>query len=118
MDALSQALSVVEPRVLKDQLTRYVPADAQRILAAAGIRDEHVFPTPILLEAKPTLIGYYRLLLGVPQKGFYNSSDGLSSQRHERILKLVNASGRNVVLALASDPDVRIQEEFSGALRN
>jgi hypothetical protein len=204
MDALSQALSVVEPRVLKDQLTRYVPADAQRILAAAGIRDEHVFPTPILLEAKPTLIGYYRLLLGVPQKGFYNSSDGLSqfksmeargvmnarqkaalpafckamghgladlirqmsptvtprdvaelplltigaqfqgsnnnaigkqatinvflaigeivkdyvSQRHERILKLVNASGRNVVLALASDPDVRIQEESSGALRN
>ena len=81
MDALSQALRLVEPRVLKDQLTKYVPADAQRILAAAGIRDEHVFPTPIVLETKPTLVGYYRLLLGLPQKGFYTSSSGMSHSR-------------------------------------
>ena len=55
----------------------YVPADAQRILAAGGIRDEHVFPTPALLEAEPTLIGYYRLLLGVPRKGFYRTDTGM-----------------------------------------
>lgn len=58
MDALSQALGIVEPQTLKDQLSTYVPADAQRTLAAAGIRDEHVFPTPVVLEAKPTLVGY------------------------------------------------------------
>lgn len=204
MDALSQALSVIDPRVLKNQLSTYVPADAQRILAAAGVRDEHVFPTPVVLEAKPTLVGYYRLLLGVPQKGFYTSSSGMSqfksmesrgmlsarqraalpafcqamgegltdlirqmsptvtardvtelplltigaqfqgsnnnaigkqatidvflavgeivkeyvTERQERTLRLVNASRRRVLIALASDPDVRIQEEFSGTLRN
>jgi hypothetical protein len=30
-----------------------------------------VFPTPIVLETKPSLVGYYRLLLGISQKAFY-----------------------------------------------
>jgi hypothetical protein len=33
-------------------------------------------------------------------------------------ITLVNASKRKVVIALASDPDIRVQEEFDGALRN
>lgn len=70
MDALGEALAVIDPAKVKGELTAYVPEDAQRILAAAGIRDEHVFPIPIILEAKPTLLGYYRLLLGAPQKSF------------------------------------------------
>jgi hypothetical protein len=74
MDALSDVLGRIDPNTLKMQLTTYVPADAQQILAAAGVRDEHVFPTPIVLEAKPTLVGYYRLLLGVSQKGWGNSA--------------------------------------------
>jgi hypothetical protein len=36
-----------------------------------------VFPTPAVLEAKPTLIGYYRLLLGTSQKAFYRSGTGM-----------------------------------------
>lgn len=81
MDALSEALRRVDHNVLKGQLTTYVPADVQGILAAAGIRDEHVFPTPLLLEEQPTLIGYYRLLLGVPQKTFYGTGTGMSRFR-------------------------------------
>src|SRR5436190_2369492 len=77
MDALAEALGRIDPRQLKEQLLAYVPTDAQQILASAGIRDEHVFPTPLVLEASPTLVGYYRLLLGVPQKGFYGGSSGL-----------------------------------------
>src|SRR5713101_4975252 len=73
VDALSEALSRIDPRQLKTQLLELVPADAQKILAKAGIRDEHIFATPILLEAAPTLVGYYRLLLGLPQKTFYGS---------------------------------------------
>jgi hypothetical protein len=76
-DALSEALARVDPAVLKSQITTIVPAHAQQILAAAGVRDEHVFPTPIVLETKPTLIGYYRLLLGAPQKSFYHGRTGL-----------------------------------------
>jgi hypothetical protein len=39
-------------------------------------------------------------------------------KREERKLILHNAAGRTVIIALSSDPDVRIQEEFSGDLRN
>src|SRR5437879_5941634 len=77
MDALADALSRIDPVALKQQLVEHVPADAQRMLAAAGIRDEHVFPVPLILETAPTLVGYYRLLLGVPQKSFYASGTGL-----------------------------------------
>ncbi|HLN26117.1 MAG TPA: XcyI family restriction endonuclease [Gemmataceae bacterium] len=77
IDALSKALTRVDQRQLKSQLLKFVPADAQKILAAAGIRDEHVFPTPVLLEAAPALVGYYRLLLGLPQKIFYGGGTGM-----------------------------------------
>src|SRR2546425_3431730 len=66
IDALTDALRRVDPVELKKQLAEYVPVDAQSILAEAGIRDEQVFPTPVLLEAAPTLVGYYRLLVGLP----------------------------------------------------
>lgn len=77
MDALSDALRRVDPNALKAELTKYVPADVQQILAASGIRDEHVFPTPLILEAQPTLVGYYRLLLGEPKKPFYETGTGM-----------------------------------------
>lgn len=78
MDALSDALGSIDPNEIKKQLSKYVPPDVQKALAAAGIRDEHVFPTPTILEMKPTLVGYYRLLLGTPQKTFYAGDTGMS----------------------------------------
>src|SRR5207253_3205214 len=77
IDALGEALERINPKQLKEELTGFVPKDAQRILAKAGIRDEHVFPTPVILETAPTLVGYYRLLLGVPQKSFYGGGTGM-----------------------------------------
>lgn len=203
-DALSAALKTIDPNELKTQLSVYAPSPAQRVLAAAGIRDEYVFPTPILLETMPTLIGYYRLLLGVPQKTFYAGDTGMGLFRSmevkgkindrqksalpalcmamstgladlvsqmspamtprdvdelplltlgaqfqggnnnsigkqailnifrsireivkhhiveetDRLLVLKNAAGRKVRIALASDPDVCIQEEIGGRLQN
>jgi len=69
MDALSEALGQVDPNITKKQILTYVPASAQKILATAGIRDEHVFPVPAVLEQKPTLVGYYRLLSGYCKSG-------------------------------------------------
>jgi hypothetical protein len=202
-DALSDALTRVDPVVLKKQLAAHVPPDAQQLLAGAGIRDEHVFPAPAVLEAAPSLVGYYRLLLGVPQKSFYQGATGFGPfkmmerygtlsarqrvllpqfctamgealadlvrqvsptitprdiselplltlgqqfqgannvligqqaiadvfhaiaeivkpyilERDERQIVVANASNRRVVITLSSDPDVRIEEEFSGTLR-
>lgn len=204
-DALSDALNAAPPKLVKEQLSTYVPEDVQKILAASGIRDEHVFPVPAVLEVKPTLIGYYRLLLGVPQKTFYGSGSGMGPYKametrgtlaekrrpdldafclamaqsladlirqvsptitardiaelplltlgsqfqggnnnligqqatldvfvavSERVkpfifaedgkrITLVNAAKRKLLLSLASDPDISIQEEFiAGQLRN
>lgn len=86
MDALSEALSRLSQNTVKQQIREYVPDDVQKILACAGLRDEHVFPVPALLEAKPSLVGYYRLLLGAPQKTFYKGSTGMG-----RFKKMENA---------------------------
>ena len=77
LDALGQALKRTDPRQTKAQASSFIPPDAQKILAAAGIRDEYVFPLPIVLEEKPSLVGYYRLLLGSPQKTFYGGGTGM-----------------------------------------
>lgn len=77
MDALSDTLSSLSQDIVKEQIREYVPEDVQKILASAGLRDEHVFPVPAVLEAKPSLLGYYRLLLGAPQKSFYKGSTGM-----------------------------------------
>jgi hypothetical protein len=77
LDALSEALGVVDPAVIKDEISQFIPAEVQKTLAAMGIRDEFVFPLPAVIKAKPTLVGYYRLLLGAPQKSFYKGSTGM-----------------------------------------
>lgn len=204
IDALSATLGLIDPGVLKDQISRFVPKDAQKVLASAGIRDEHVFPVPVVLEQQPTLVAYYRLLLGISQKRFYRKGTGMGAfrsmesrgilnrkkppdlenfciimaehlsnlvrqispritardiselplltlgaqlygsennaigktatvdvfvavseivkdfaiSRDSRKITVVNASKRKVLIVLRTDPDISIQEEFAGELRN
>jgi hypothetical protein len=40
------------------------------------------------------------------------------TQEQERKIVVKNSAGRTVVIALAADPDVRIQEEIGGKLQN
>jgi len=77
LEALRNTLGTVDPKILKPQLDKYVPVDVQKILASVGIRDEYIFPAPIVLETRPSLIGYYRLLIGVSQKKFYEGGSGM-----------------------------------------
>lgn len=77
-DALLEAVKKVDHKVLKSELGTLIPGDVQKILASAGIRDEQVFPAPCLIREAPQLIGYYRLLLGSPQKTFYAPGTGMS----------------------------------------
>jgi hypothetical protein len=77
LDALSEALEQLDQALVQSQIAEHVPADVRRMLAVAGLRDEHVFPVPAVIAAKPSLLGYYRLLLGAPQKSFYKGSTGM-----------------------------------------
>ena len=47
-------------------------------LASNGLRGELVFPVPLILEANPRLLGYYRLLYGFSQKEFYTAATGVA----------------------------------------
>ena len=77
-DALQRALMHVDPNRLSAEIVAVSPVEPRRVLQAAGIRDEHIFVTPAVLEQRPSLLGYYRLLLGISQKQFYASSTGLA----------------------------------------
>jgi hypothetical protein len=94
MDALSDALGQLDQDTVKQQIREYVPRDAQKVLAAAGLRDEHVFPVPAVLEAKPSLVGYYRLLLGAPQKSFYKGTTGMGRFKSMEELGTVSSKTR------------------------
>ncbi len=47
-------------------------------LAGAGLRGETIFCTPTIIKAKPSLLGYYRLLLGFSQKSFFTAATGMT----------------------------------------
>lgn len=77
-DVVVRALMVARPEVVSKELNKCAPSAARKLLAGAGIRDEYVLATPEVLRLEPTALGYYRLLLGIPQKTFYTAETGLS----------------------------------------
>jgi XcyI restriction endonuclease len=58
-------------------------------IASFGLRGELVFPTPCVLKAKPSLLSYYRLLLGFSQKEFHKAPfSAFSSMESQGILSV------------------------------
>jgi len=70
--ALARVLDRIDLGRVNAQLSQYVSEAGLKRLASFGLRGEVVFPVPCVLEADPLLLGYYRLLLGLSQKEFYN----------------------------------------------
>lgn len=75
--SLRIALSDIDPTWVAAEMAAFAPSEGRQVLATAGIRDEDVFVVPSLLTAEPRLLGYYRLVLGVPQKQFYRAETGI-----------------------------------------
>jgi len=95
IDGLREASGSLDQAAVKSETLKYVPADAQRILAGAGLRDEYIFPIPSVLEARPSLVGYYRMILGTPQKSFYKSSTGMGAFRTMEELGTISDSQKD-----------------------
>jgi hypothetical protein len=76
LPALLKQVGQLDIGLLDRELLEFVGGDRLSFVARRGLRGELVFPVPILLSSKPTLIGYYRLLLGFSQKEFYNGPFG------------------------------------------
>ena len=71
LPALLSQVSELDIGHLDQQLREFAGSERLAFLAGCGLRGELLFPVPYLLLAKPTLLGYYRLLLGFSQKEFY-----------------------------------------------
>jgi hypothetical protein len=70
-ESLAQAVGTLDVGDIDSELTGIVGNEHLVPLTMNGIRGEVFFPVPIVLRAKPQLLGYYRLLYGRSQKEFY-----------------------------------------------
>jgi hypothetical protein len=68
--ALGEAVKAIGIHAVDDDLKRLVPETALTHLASLGLRGERVFPLPVIIKHTPSIIGYYRMLLGLSQKEF------------------------------------------------
>jgi hypothetical protein len=71
-EALRAAItSAIDLALIDRELREFAPMAELQRLAGRGLRGELAFAVPSLLELKPNLLAYYRLLLGFSQKEFY-----------------------------------------------
>lgn len=87
LSALRSTVATLPTTELDAQLAKFAPVKALAVLSGYGLRGETIFPVPLVLTSNPSLIGYYRLLLGYSQKQFYTSKTGASK------LKTMEAKG-------------------------
>lgn len=81
LPALRKTVATLRTSELYQQLATYVSPASLAALSGHGLRGETVFPVPLVLNAKPALLGYYRLLFGYSQKQFYTAKTGASHLR-------------------------------------
>jgi hypothetical protein len=97
LPALLNQVSKLDIGKVDIELSKFVGNDKLAFVARKGLRGELVFPVPYILTSKPSLLGYYRLLLGFSQKEFYRGSMG-------RFLRLENNGVlTNTTIALIDD---------------
>jgi hypothetical protein len=76
LPALLEQVGKLDIGQLDRELLNFVGSEKLSFMARKGLRGELVFPVPYVLSSKPTLLGYYRLLLGFSQKEFYKGPFG------------------------------------------
>lgn len=97
--ALLKTVAGLDITALDKQLAAVMPVAALQKLASCGLRGESLFMAPMVLQARPTLLTYYRTLLGYSQKEFYTGT-GLG------IFKRAEDIGELSVTALAHTPQL------------
>ena len=70
-EALKATVGQTDLALLDKELRQHAPSNSLRKIASFGLRGELFFPVPCLLQKRPSLLGYYRLLYGFSQKEFY-----------------------------------------------
>jgi hypothetical protein len=119
------AVGQIGAETLDRELAAYVERETLDRIARFHLRGEVFLPVPCLLEARPVLLGYYRLLYGFSQKEFYTHGpfgafraleerDEIASRIAPRIPALCHslvASGRVLVDSL-THPSLQCAHEL------
>lgn len=74
--ALSKAVKETGVKTIDEELYRLAPLQALDHLAEMGLRGELAFPVPAIIKRAPSLLGYYRMLLGQSKKEFRRKGYG------------------------------------------
>jgi hypothetical protein len=69
-ESLARTVRELDIARLDKELSAFVGTERLAALAACTLRGETWYPVPYVLQAKPLLLGYYRLLYGISQKQF------------------------------------------------
>jgi hypothetical protein len=119
--ALANAAKDIDADILRNEIKKYAPCEGLRALQGTRVRDEEVFAIPCLLRKTPTLIGYYRLLLGASKKSFYASKTGLgmfkTMEEKGRITKQAEVSIDDFCIQYNSSITLLIRGIYSSTLR-
>lgn len=107
LSALRHTVGGLSISEIDRQLADYASDKTLSVLASRGIRGETIFALPVVLNAAPALLGYYRLLYGYSQKIFYTTKTGASA------LRLMEAKG--IVTRRAAPKVEEACRAFAGA---
>ncbi|MEW6572267.1 MAG: XcyI family restriction endonuclease [Bacillota bacterium] len=69
-EALQKTVEQVGVQAIDDELHRMVGSQYLNKLGAYGLRGETLFAVPCIIRARPTVSGYYRLVLGMSGKDY------------------------------------------------
>ena len=118
-EALRRTVSSIDLAQIDRELVGTVQKQSLGKVASFGIRGEIFFPVPCLVRARPSLLGYYRLLYGFSQKEFYRQRPLSSFKRMEEKNEISNRLDESiphlrlclerhrVLPGLCQEPDLR-----------
>ncbi|MDR1262980.1 MAG: XcyI family restriction endonuclease, partial [Oscillospiraceae bacterium] len=123
-EALQQCVEELDLTLLDSQLHEYADDISLKRVASLGLRGELLFAVPCILERRPSLLGYYRLLLGYSQKVFYTGESGvgkfkmmeeqdvISTRQNECLPELCKALCASATLLIQGLADYMLDREF------
>ena len=109
--ALSDTVNHLFIPDIDKQLADYVDHESIKKVASYGLRGELFFPVPCIMESNPKLLGYYRLLLGISQKEFYNKGPFGAFKRLEEqgiISQKINSQIEPLCVSLIKTAEIMI----------
>jgi hypothetical protein len=111
--ALSDTIKNLSIPNIDKQLADYVDHESIKKVASYGLRGELFFPVPCIMESNPKLLGYYRLLLGISQKEFYNKGPFGAFKRLEEkgiISQKIRSQIEPLCISLIGTAEIMIDE--------